>query len=83
MINDYYGKNDEAQKNYEVIVNEESLEMSFRSLQIITNFYVRTGQKEMAVSLVRRYHDDNVLADMLNRLVHNVRKAKPKDGADC
>ena len=77
MINDYYGKNDEAQKNYEVIVNEESLEMSFRSLQIITNFYVRTGQKEMAVSLVRRYHDDNVLADMLNRLVHNVRKAKP------
>ena len=48
MINDFYGKNDEAQKNYEVIVNEESLEMSFRSLQLITNFYLRTGQKEKA-----------------------------------
>ena len=81
MINDYYGKNDEAQKNYEVIVNEERLEMSFRSLQVITNFYVRTGQKEKAVALVSRYHDDNVLADMLNRLGRNVRNAKPEKTA--
>ena len=78
MINDFYGKNDEAQKNYEVIVNEESLEMSFRSLQLITNFYLRTGQKEKAVELVHRYHDDKILADMLSRLVKNVENANPK-----
>ena len=78
MINDFYGKNDEAQKNYEVIVNEESLEMSFRSLQIITNFYLRTNQKDKAVELVKRYHDDKILADMLSRLVKNVETANPK-----
>lgn len=78
MINDFYGKNDEAQKNYEVIVNEESLEMSFRSLQIITNFYLRTNQKDNAVELVKRYHDDKILADMLSRLVKNVETANPK-----
>ena len=78
MINDYYGKNEEAQKHYEVIVNEESLEMSFRALQVITNFYIRTGQKDKAVALVHRYHDDKILADMLSRLVKNVENANPK-----
>ena len=78
MINDFYGKEDEAQNNYEVIVNEESLEMSFRSLQIITNFYLRTGQQEKAIELAHRYHDDKILADMLSRLVKNVEEANPK-----
>lgn len=78
MLNDYFGKNEEAQKHYEVIVNEESLEMSFRALQIISNFYIRTNQKDKAVALVHRYHDENVLADMLNRLVKNVEDAEPK-----
>lgn len=45
MINDYFGRNREAQKHYEVIVEEEQLEMSFRALQIISNFYIRTEQK--------------------------------------
>ena len=75
MINDYYGKNEEAQKHYEVIVNEESLEMSFRTLQIITNFYLRTNQKDKAVALVDKYHDDRFLTDMLARLAKNVKKS--------
>ena len=78
MINDYYGKNEEAQKHYEVIVNEESLEMSFRTLQIITNFYLRTNQKDKAVTLVDKYHDERLLTDMLARLAKNVKKSESK-----
>lgn len=79
MINDYFGRNRDAQKDYEVIVKEESLEMSFRALQIISNFYLRTDQKDKAVELVSRYNDDKLLADMLNRLQKNVAKANPKN----
>lgn len=75
MINDYFHRNREAQKHYEVIAKEESLEMSFRALQIIANFYVRTGQKDKAVELVSRYNEEKLLADMLRRLNENVRKA--------
>jgi len=77
MINDYYGKNEEAQKHYEVIVNEESLEMSFRTLQIITNFYLRTNQKDKAVALADKYHDDRFLTDMLARLATKVKSSEP------
>ncbi len=79
MINDYYGKTAEAQKHYEIIVNEESLEMSFRTLQVITNFYLRTNQKDKAVALADRYHDDRFLTDMLARLALNVKKANPTE----
>lgn len=78
MINDYFGRNSEAQKHYEVIVNEESLEMSFRALQVITNFYLRTGQKDKAVALTQKYNDEKLMADMLRRLADNVANAKPQ-----
>lgn len=79
MINDYFDRNDEARKHYEVIVNEESLEMSFRALQIITNFYVRTGEQQKAVALVNKYNDDKLMLDMLNKLANNVRRANPSE----
>lgn len=76
MLNDYFGKNEVAQKHYEVIINEESSEMSFRSLQVITNFYLRTNQKAKAAALVEKYQNDQQFADMLARLRQNVRNAK-------
>lgn len=81
MINDYFNRNREAQKHYEVIVNEESLEMSFRALQVIANFYIRTNQKDKAVELVNRYKDDKVLTDMLRNLRNNVADAKTSSTA--
>ena len=68
MIYDYFGKNAEAQKNYEVIINDETTEMSFRALQVITNFYIRTNQKDKAVALSQKYNDDKLLVDMLSNL---------------
>ncbi len=72
MIYDYFGDDKNALKNYEVIVNEEKLEMSFRGLQLISNFYVRNNQKTKAVGLVKKYSDDRALADMMKRLLNSV-----------
>ena len=81
MINDYFGRTAEARKHYEVIVNEESLEMSFRALQVITNFYIRSGEQEKAIALVNKYTDDKLMLDMLNKLANDVRRADPQTTA--
>ena len=78
MIYDYFNDTRNAQEHYEIIVDEEQLEMSFRALQIICNFYIRTGQKEKAVELLSRYTQEKLLADMLKSLNKNVRKAIPE-----
>lgn len=79
MIYDYFGNNDEAQKNYEVIINDETTEMSFRALQIITNFYIRTNQKDKAVALSQKYNDDKLLVDMLSNLAKENQTAIPNE----
>lgn len=79
MLNDYFGDNNAAQKYYEVIVNEESLEMSFRALQVITNFYIRSNQKDKALALVNKYSDERVLADMMEQLKNKIKDADPED----
>ena len=78
MVNDYFGRNREAQKHYEVIVNEESLEMSMRSLQIISNFYIRTGQKDKALALFEGYGNEKILTDMLQNIKENINNAQEK-----
>lgn len=78
MLNDYFDRTDEARRHYEIIVNDESMEMSFRSLQVITNFYIRNGEKDKAVQLATRYTDEKLLADMLNKLARNIRRAVPE-----
>ena len=72
MINEYFNDNKAALKDYQVIVNEEALEMSFRALQIICNFYVRIGEKNKALLLVSKYTDDKALSDMMNRLKNKI-----------
>ncbi|MDD4556858.1 MAG: tetratricopeptide repeat protein [Alphaproteobacteria bacterium] len=78
MINDYFDDVEAAKKNYEVIVDETSLEMSFRTLQIITNFYIRNGEKDKAIALVEKYYDEKQLVDMLKRLSLEVKNANPE-----
>ncbi len=76
MINDYFNRTRDAQTDYEVIVNEEQLEMSFRALQVISNFYLRTDQKDKAVTIANKYNDEKLLAEMLAKLQKNVASAK-------
>ncbi len=79
MINEYFNDNDAAQKDYEVIVKEESLEMSFRALQVICNFYIYTGQKDKALALINKYTDDKTLADMMKRLKNKIAYSSQKN----
>ena len=81
MINDYFNRNRDAQKHYDTIINNESMELSLRSLQIIANFYLRTGQKDKAVALVSGFNDEKVIADMLRSFSDSVRKADPQTTA--
>lgn len=78
MINEQFGRTDEARRHYEVIVNEESTEMSFRALQVITNFYLRNGEKDKAVALSQKYNDDRLLTDMLQKLAGSTAEADPE-----
>ncbi len=77
MIYDYMGRNEKAQTYYEMVINQESREMSLRALQIITNFYLRTNQKDKAVALVSRYHNEMALADMLKNIKTEIIESKP------
>lgn len=79
MINDYFDRTDAARKHYEVIVHEESLEMSFRALQVITNFYLRNNEKDKAIALAQKYNDDKLMLDMLNKLSSSVQAANPSE----
>ena len=79
MINDYFDRTDEAREHYEVIVNEESLEMSFRALQVITNFYLRNNEKDKAIALANKYNDDKLMLDMLNKLSAEVQASNPSE----
>ncbi len=72
LINEYFGKNKEAEENYDYIVNDKASDLSFRALQIITNFYVKNGQKEKAEKLISRYYGTTNLREMLQSLKKKV-----------
>ena len=77
MLNDFFGNIDAARKHYETIINNENMEMSLRALQIITNFYIRIGKKEEAITLVTKYNDSQTFRDMLETLRDNIEKSVP------
>ena len=79
MINDYFNRNREAQKHYDLIISNESMELSLRSLQIISNFYLRTDQKDKALALVNGFNDEKVVADILRTFAQSVQKATPQN----
>lgn len=78
MLNDYFDQNDEAFEDFEVIVNDEKMPLSFRSLQIIGNFYLRTGHKEKLLEVAQKYYEQNKETPMLGSLVESFKDA---DGA--
>ena len=78
MLNDYLGNKEEAAKAFDMVVNNENLELSYRSLQIISNFYIRSGRKNEAAELVKKYYDKNFQARMLFELYQNIQNADLK-----
>lgn len=78
MLNDFFGNTKSAQKAFDTVVNNENLELSYRSLQTISNFYIRNGQKMQAAELVKKYYDKNHQPRMLKDLYDNILRADAK-----
>ena len=56
------------QKYYDIVINDKANDMSFRALQIISNFLVRNGEKEKALNLVAKYYGSSNIKEMLASL---------------
>ena len=68
LISEYFGKMKDAQKYYDIVINDKANDMSFRALQIISNFLVRNGEKEKALNLVAKYYGSSNIKEMLASL---------------
>ena len=79
MLYDFLGMNREAKQAYETILNDKHSEVSVRMLELITNFYIRTGQKEKAVALMKATMNATVLDSLLANLREKVEKAEPAE----
>ena len=79
MLLDYFGKNREAGEAYEQILLDKNAEISVRTLELITNFYIRTGQKDKAVALLQSTVNNQSLDSLLSSLRSNVAKAETKN----
>ncbi len=78
MINDYFNDTENAQKAFDTVVNNQNLELSYRSLQIISNFYLRNGQQQQAQDLIKSYYEKNQQAKMLENLYLQIKNADPQ-----
>ena len=79
MIADYLGQNREASEFYRAILEDKNAEVSVRTLEIITNFYVRTDQKEQAVALMKLTLNSPVLESLLSNLREGILKASSSE----
>ena len=77
MINDYFDRKEQAQQHFEQLIEEDSLEISLRSLQIISNFYLRNGQKNKALQIAKLQSSDATISDMLRIFAQNIKEQKP------
>lgn len=75
LINDYFDKPEQTKHYYENIINNEKMELSVRTLEIISNFYLRNGEKDKAVELTSKYAGIAPSVDMLQKVYETVQKA--------
>lgn len=72
LIAEYFNKTEEAQKNYDIIINDHGNDISFRALQIMTNFYIRQKEKKKAENLIARYYGSSNIKEMLSGLNNKI-----------
>ena len=78
MLLDYFGRNREAAEAYDQLLQDKNAEISVRLLEIITNFYIRTDQKDIAVALMNSTVNNQSLDSLLAHLRQDVNAADPK-----
>lgn len=68
LIYDYTGNTEKAQEMYGEIINNHYKNVTYRLLEIITDFYVRNGDKQTAKRIFGKYNDNGLLSILLDRI---------------
>ena len=68
LIYDYLGNTQKAQEMYADIIKNHYKNVTYRLLEIITDFYVRNGDKETAKKIFGKYSDNGLLSILLDRI---------------
>ncbi len=68
MIYDYLGNKEKAQEMFGDIVKNHYQSVTYRLLEVITDFYVRNGDKETAKKIFTRYSDNGLLSVLLDNI---------------
>lgn len=68
LIYDYLGNSKKAQEMYEDIIKNHHTNVTYRLLEVITDFYVRQGDKETAKKIFGKYNDNGLLTILLERI---------------
>ena len=81
MIYDYLGNTNAAHELYSQIVVNHPADVTYRILEVITNFYVRNGNTALARQISRRYQDNSMLSMLLADIDRKIDNAKPNEPA--
>ena len=81
LISEYFGKNKDAEDFYNKIISDKAVDVSFRVLQIMSNFFVRMGKKDKANEIISRYYGGSNIKEMLGALGDKVKEGKPSTKA--
>ena len=74
IISEYFDKTEEAEKFYDKVISNDANDVSFRVLQIISNFFVRIDKKTKATQLVSRYYGSSNIKEMLGSLSDKIKE---------
>lgn len=72
MIYDYLGNKEKAQEMFGDIVKNHYQSVTYRLLEVITDFYVRNGDKDTAKKIFTRYNDNGLLSVLLDNIDHKI-----------
>ncbi len=81
LIAEYFGYDDEARSFYNMIIDDSHADISFRALQLISNFFVRQGEKERATNLINKFYASSNMKEMLSSLNDKIKNGDEKTPA--
>lgn len=81
LIYEYLGNIEKADECFSDLLKKYPQEVTYRVLDIVTNFYARTGNKSRAQQIFSRYNDNSSLSLLISGLKEKIEQADPKSNA--
>ena len=78
LIAEYFKDNQKAETHYQTIIDNNASDISFRALQLISNFMVRNNKKKEALGLINRFYGSSNIKEMLSSLSNKVKESSKK-----